>query len=238
MATSPSLRVLDGVRYLAYSRCACGIAQDEAPLFFKTDRSGSWRREKVADFGLEPSLRVGADNRARIAYRARQGVRFTTARTRLGDFATPVQIPGSGGVSGAPSLALGSGGQAQVAWSAYRDPSGPPPAFVAAPIAPERAMVRDEVLYARRSEDGWTTPRVLGPGRLVELSLDAVGRPHVVIATVDRVVHRWRGGDGWERHLVASPERLASVDIRAFGRRANIAWSQTDLPRGVWVARD
>jgi hypothetical protein len=238
MATSPSLRVLDGVRYLAYSRCACAIGQDEAPLFFKTDRSGSWRREKVADFGLEPSLRVGADGRARIAYRARQGVRFTTARTRLGGFATPVRIPGSGGVSGAPSLALGAGGQAQVAWSAYRDPSGPPLAFVAAPIAVAPAVVRDEVLYARRSRDGWTTPRVLGPGRRLELSLDAVGRPHVVIGTTDRVVHRWRGGDGWERRVIADGIQPVSVDIRAFGRRASVAWSQTDLPRGVWVARD
>jgi hypothetical protein len=238
MATSPSLRVVDGVRYLAYSRCTCAIGADEAPLFFKTDRSGSWRRERVADYGLEPSLRVGADGRARIAYRARQGVRFTTARTRLGGFSTPVRIAGSGGVQGAPSLALGAGGQPQVAWHAYRDPSGPPLASVAARITPESAVVRDEVLYARRSRDGWVTPRVLGPGRLVELSLDAVGRPHVVMGTTDRVVHRWRGGDRWERRVLADGIQPVSVGIRAFGRRASIAWSQTDVPRGVWVTRD
>jgi hypothetical protein len=72
----------------------------------------------------------------------------------------------------------------------------------------------------------------------VELSLDAVGRPHLVIGSAERVVHRWRGRDGWVRRVIADGIHLQSVDIRAFGRRASIAWSQTDLPRGLWIARD
>jgi hypothetical protein len=218
MAMSPSLRVVDGVRYLAYDRCACSPGDTDAPLFFKTDRSGSWTRERIADYGRTPSLRVGQDGRPSIAYRGREGVRFVTARTRLGDFSKPARIPGSGGVMGGPSLALGQAGQPQVVWPAYHE--------------------RPEVWYVRRTKAGWTRPLLLGRGRMAELSIDASGRQHVAMVGGDRVIHRWRRGDGWERHVIADGILPASVDIRAFGRHASIAWAQEDSPRGVWVTRD
>jgi hypothetical protein len=218
MATNPSLRVVDGVRYLAYNRCACGPGDTDAPLFFKTDRGGTWTRERIADYGVTPSLRVGRDGRPHIAYRGRQGVRFVTARSRLGDFPAPVRIPGSGGVMSGPSLALGGKGQPQIVWPAHHD--GP------------------EIWYVRRTGGSWTTPRLLGRGRMAELSIDASGRQHVAFLGEDRVVHRWHRSGGWERHVIADGIVPATVDIRAFGRRASIAWAQEDQPRGVWVTRD
>lgn len=218
MAADPSLRVVDGVRYLAYGRCACSPGDTDAPLFFKTDRSGRWTRERIADYGRTPSLRVRQDGRPTIAYRGRQGVRVVTGRTRLGDFSKPVRIPGSGGVMGEPSLALVGKGQPQVVWPASHD--------------------RPEIWYVHGTKTGWTSPLLVGRGRMAELSIDASGRQHVVMAGGDRVVHRWRRGDGWERRIIADSIRPASVDIRAFGRRASIAWAQEDAPRGVWVTRD
>ena len=72
--TSPSLRVVDGVRYLAYARCLCVPMQRNAPLYFKTDRSGSWRTERIASLAYDPSLRVdvvkGSQNLKRPLYGA------------------------------------------------------------------------------------------------------------------------------------------------------------------------
>jgi hypothetical protein len=217
MMTDPSLRVIGGVRYLAYHRCLCGPGDTEAPLFFKTDRGGRWTKEKVTDYGVSPSLRVTADGQARIAYAGRHGLRYAAAKTRRGAFPAPARIPGTGG-GDSPSLALGSRGQPQVAWVRY-----------------DR---RSQVLYSRSTSAGWVTPRVLGPGRTVELSIDAAGRPHLISGTSQRVVHRLLRGGVWERHVIADGIRPDSVDIRAFGRRASIAWTQEDMPRGVWVTRD
>jgi hypothetical protein len=217
MMTRPSLRVVGGVRYLAYQRCLCSPGDTQAPLFFKTDRGGRWTKELITRFGLTPSLRVDADGRARIAFEGRRGLRYAAARSVLGSFATPVPIPGTARGQ-VPSLALGSGGQPQVAWVRFGN--------------------EPRVLYSRLTAAGWVTPQVLGPGSQVELSIDAAGRPHVVSGTMRRVIHRWRRGDGWERRVIADAVQPSSVDIRAFGRRASIAWAQEDLPRGVWVTRD
>jgi hypothetical protein len=84
--------------------------------------------------------------------------------------------------------------------------------------------------------DGWLPPRRLGSGGVVELSIDARGRPHVAFGTRDAVVHRWRSSDGWERRVIARDVDVISVDVRAFGREADIAWAQRDLPRGVWIS--
>jgi hypothetical protein len=225
MTEGPSLRVQDGVRYLAYHRAfdtATGSSAGSAsrlpgvPLFFKTDRGGTWTREIIASYGYAPSLRVGADGRARIAYIGVGGVRFVEARTPLGRFKRSVRVAGSTGADQV-SLALGARGQPQLAWTQYRDYSA---------------------WYARRSRHGWPPPRLLGRGGVVESSIDARGRPHVAFATPTRVVHRWRGRDGWERRVVASGVKALFVQIRAYGRGASMAWSQRDVPRGIWVLRD
>ena len=218
MMTNPSLRVVRGVRYLAYDRCLCGPGDTTAPLFFKTDRLGRWTKEQIAAHGLWPSVRVGSEGRARIAYTARSGVRYTTARTRLGDFSAPVRIPGSGNDPTQPSLALDGLDRPHVAWASQG--------------------ADDRVKYSRRTADGWSTPRALGPGLDVELSLDASNRPHVVIAGLDWVRHRWLARGTWQRREVARAIDPTDVDIRAFGRRAWIAWAQYDTPRGAWVVRD
>ena len=96
----------------------------------------------------------------------------------------------------------------------------------------------ERILYSRRRDAGWLAPRILGPGREVELSVDAAGRTHAVSGTASRVVHRWLTRGGWVRRVVAEGITPDSVDIRAFGRGASLAWATQDDGRGVWVVED
>ena len=224
--TDPSLKVAGGVLYLAYARCICVPEQGSAPVFFKTDRGGIWHKEQVAAYGLGPALRLSSDGRARIAYTGPSGVRYSKARTRLGDFTTPVLVPGSASVVSAPSLALDGHDRAHIAWVG-RGQGG---------------VVR----YTRRTVSGWGAVASLGAGRETELSLDARGRPHLVVVrtgTTHRVLHRWRTASGWKSTTVRQANEIGSVAIRAFGSRAVLAWAQggwsQSAPRdGVWVVRD
>jgi hypothetical protein len=220
--TSPSLRVVQGVRYLAYARCACTPGDRTAPLYFRTDRSGSWRLELIDDYATLPSLRVATNGRAQIVYADRKGLRYTRARSRVGDFTAPVRIPGSF-KGGEPSLALDSSNRPHLSWGV-------------------NGRNRDQVvLYARRVDGAWSTPRQLGPGLLTALSMDAQDRPHVVFARDDhggKLIHRWRAGGTWRRSTISQGEDISSLAIRAFNDHATIAWAQGSRPRGVWVTRD
>jgi hypothetical protein len=219
--TSPSLRVVEGVRYLAYTRCACSPGDRTAPLYFRTDRSGSWQVEKIAPYATLPSLRVATNGRAQIAYGDRKGLRWTQARSRMGDFTAPARIPGSLKGSGV-SLALDTSDRPHVSWVATG--SG-----------------RDVIQYSRRVAGEWSTPKDLGPGFLTQLSLDSQDRPHVLFARDDqggKLVHRWRAAGVWQRSTISRGERISSIAIRAFGTHASIAWSQLTKPRGVFLTRD
>lgn len=216
---SPSLRVVDGVRYLAYTKCACYPEQKTAPLYFKTDRSGGWRMERIDDWAYASSMRVASDGRAHIAYEAKNGLLYTRARGKKGDFTTPVQVPGSQGKAGEPSLALDASDRPHVVWATWGQ---------AKPI-----------LYAKRTARGWAAPRQVGVGWTAELSLDAQARPHVVFArgfASGKVVHRWLAGGTWQLRTMVKGEDIGGVDIRAYGKGATVAWSQSSKPRGVWVA--
>jgi hypothetical protein len=219
--SDPSLRVVDGVRYLAYSRYQSFPGQKVAPLFFKTDRGGAWQTERIDDWASAPSLRVASNGRAHIAYEDENGLRYTRARSRVGDFTIPARIPGSKGSAGEPSLALDSADRAHVAWAAWRE--------------------SQQVLYAKRTAAGWVAPRQVGTGWTAELSLDSGGRPHVVFARgfgKGKVVHRWLAGGDWRMRTMVSGANIDSVDMRAFGKGASIAWAQSTTPRGVWIVRD
>jgi hypothetical protein len=218
MMTSPSLKVVGGVRYLAYAKCACLPEQKSWPVFFKTDRSGSWQVERIRDRGADPALRVDGKGRARIAFSDRKGLRYTRARTNLGDLTMPVRIPGTEGRQGVPSLALDEAGRPHVAWASW-SPTGP------------------RVRYLKRTAAGWIAPRRLGAGVTTEISLDASGRPHVVFAW-KKVIHRWLAAGAWKRTELTGSVDPLGVDIRAFGKRATVAWTQDDTPRGAWVVLD
>jgi hypothetical protein len=218
---SPALRVVDGVRYLAFSRYQAYPGQKSAPLYFKTDRSGSWQTERIADWANSPSLRVASDGRAHIAYEDESGLRYTRARSKTGGFTTPTRIPGSKGRAGEVSLALDRADRPHVAWAAWRQDK--------------------QVLYAKRTATGWVAPRQVGIGWTAELSLDAKDRPHVVFARGfgnAKVVHRWLAGGTWQLRTLVKDVSIGGVDIRAFGTGATVAWSQSSKPKGVWVARD
>jgi hypothetical protein len=218
---SPSLRVVDGVRYLAFTRYQSMPGLKAVPLYFKTDRSGSWQTERVADWASSPSMRVASDGRAHIAYEDQDGLRYTRARNKTGDFAAPARVPGSKGNAGEPSLALDGADRPHIAWAAWRESR--------------------RVLYAKRTSGGWVEPRQVGVGWTAELSLDAKGRPHVAFARgfgKGKVVHRWLAGGTWQARTLVSDVSVGGVDIRAFGTGATVAWSQSSKPRGVWVVRD
>jgi hypothetical protein len=218
---SPSLRVVDGVRYLAFTRYQSMPGLKAVPLYFKTDRSGSWQTERVADWASSPSMRVASDGRAHIAYEDQDGLRYTRARNRTGGFTAPARVPGSIGNAGEPSLALDGANRPHVAWAAW--------------------WPSKQVLYAKRTAAGWVEPRQVGVGWTAELSLDARGRPHVAFARgfgKGKVVHRWLAGGTWQARTLVRDVSVGGVDIRAFGTGATVAWSQSSKPRGVWVARD
>jgi hypothetical protein len=218
---SPSLRVVDGVRYLAFTRYLTYPGQKRVQLYFKTDRSGSWQTERIDDVAYAPSMRVASDGRAHIAYEDEKGLRYTRARTRTGGFTAPARIPGSKGKAGDVSLALDRADRPHVAWAAWRQSK--------------------QVLYAKRTGAGWVVPRQVGTGWTAKLSLDAKDRPHVAFARGfgnSKVVHRWRAGGTWQLRTVVSGVDVGGVDIRAFGNGATIAWSQSSKPRGVWVVPD
>jgi len=216
----PSLRVVDGVRYLAYTKCACLPEQKSAPLYFKTDRYTGWRMERIDGWASAPSMRVASDGRAHIAYQDENGLRYTRARSKTGDFTAPIRIPGSTGKAGEPSLALDAAKQPHVAWATWSSRAKP-------------------ILYAKRTARGWVVPRQVGVGWAAELSLDAQARPHVVFARgygSGKVVHRWLAAGTWQRRTMVEGEGIGGVDVRAFGNGASVAWSQWTKPRGIWVA--
>ena len=217
MMTSPSLRVVDGVLNLAYAKCECLPMQSMAPLFFRTDRSGSPVITRIADVAYDPSLRVDRDGDAHIVYSDRHGLRYTTVSARTGDVTTPTRIPGSTGLEGTPSLALDAAERVHIAWSTSKQ--GHP------------------VFYVRHTSAGWSPPLQLGNATMTELSIDASGQPHVVLGW-GKVMHRWLDGGTWQGSPVASDVSPKDAAIRAFGVGATIAWAQDERPRGVWVARD
>jgi hypothetical protein len=218
--TSPSLKVVDGVRYLAYATCACAPMQRSAPLYFKTDRSGSWQTERIDDWASAPSLRVARDGRAHIAYEDEDGLRYTSALTKAGGFTAPARIAGTKGRPGEPSLALDRSDRPRVAWAAWDE--------------------GDPVLYAEQTASGWQTPLQLDSGWTSDLSIDAAGRPHVVLArgyARGTVVHRWLDAGTWKLQTIADRVSVGDVAVRAFGKGVTIAWGQDTKPKGVWVGR-
>jgi hypothetical protein len=158
---------------------------------------------------------VGGDGRARIVYSDRKGLRYTKAGTRSGDFSTPVRITGTNGLAGTPSLALNPSRREVVAWSTWKQ--GHP------------------VFFTQRTSAGWTTPARLGHGTSAELSIDALGRPHVAIGWA-KVSHLWLSGGTWRSAILADDADPMDVAIRAFGSGATIAWAQDVAPRGVWLS--
>jgi hypothetical protein len=218
--TDPALRVVGNVRYLAFATMEFP-GDTTWPLFFKTDRSGSWKRVRVASRGWDPALRVDRNGRARIVFATAKGVRYTQARTKTGDFTKPIVISGGKHPSGAPSLVLSPGGRPHVAW-----PS---------------SIGRNRIWFTERTRSGWRTPIGIGLGRVTDISRDAQSRPHAVIGS-RMVMHKWRTSGGWQRSVIATNHSsgfpIDDVGIRGYGRRASIAWAPAWNGGGVWVTRD
>ncbi len=124
----PSLAVVDGTRYLAYSKLGrLGEPPPPAPVFVKTDRSGEWMTHRIADFGHSPVLRVDPIGRAHIIYQGatRDGqqvfLRYVRVDPETGEPTKPRRIPATGDVWYGIDLALDPHGRPHVTWETEKD---------------------------------------------------------------------------------------------------------------------
>jgi hypothetical protein len=217
----PSLAVADGVRQLAYRKVPLpGEGPARAPVFVGNDRAGSWQTERLDDYGRSPRLRIGPDGRAHVAYSGEKELRYAKERADLDGYRKPVAVPGTERLPGDVSMTLDDSGRPGIAWGPWK--KGEPPSWL------------------ERTPDGWSDRLVLGPGRVHDSSLDAAGRPHILVGrgSDDRngqLSHYWLGDDGPQQSIVAMGVGIADAQIEFSGDQVTIAWSQRTEPEGVWV---
>lgn len=161
----PTVRVSMGRLYVSYAKCACYPGAPLGPVWLATKTTGSWTRTKVTSHGEQPSLRIGSDGYARVAFRAASSLRYAVAHSVTGGF-TLSTVPGTTSHDFAPSLALDSHNAPRIAW--IRDPN---------------TASGQGVRYITRTGSTWGSSREMAHGyaAAVGLSLDAGDRPHVVV---------------------------------------------------------
>ncbi len=102
--SQPSLQIDHGHIYLAYAAYPLP-GPGPFPVWFKTNATGSWTTRQVAGNGESPSLRVGSDRHAQIAWDWNGGIKYARAATLAGSFTTEV-VTSTGHDDQSPALAL------------------------------------------------------------------------------------------------------------------------------------
>jgi|GEM_PF-5768541 len=220
----PSLAVVDGARYLAYHKVSrLGEPIPPAPVFFKTDRSGSWVRHRLADHGGTPIVRVDPSGRAHIIYQAATPddrhslLRYVQVDPETGEPSNSKRIPGTTDLWFSSVLALDPSGQPHVAWE-----------------------TSDDIAWSTRTADGWSRPGMLGARRPGSLSLDvdSSGQPHVVFeggGDADRrIIHAQRGAGRWSRSVIGDSGDWSKVASAMSGSELVAAWAPGEEEGGVW----
>lgn len=217
----PALAVVDGVRYLAYSRAALPGEQD-APAFLRHDRSGQWTTERIADQATDVALQVEGNGRVHLVYRDVSGfgegpLRYATSRPSREGLTQPTRIPRTRGGAD-PSLAVDAAGRPQVAWL-----TGPRPL----------------VAWSELTDDGWSRPVRPGRGWDHFLGVDDVGRSHLVFERAPGgervVVHAVREGEAWTEEVLASGDARGGLDGAIDGTEISAVWTPIS-GYGLWAS--
>jgi len=222
----PSLAMVDGVRYLAFSKLS-RLAEPlpPAPVFVKTDLSGSWATHRLDDYGHTPVLRVDPAGRAHIIYQAatddglKSTLRYVQVDPETGEPTESRRIPATGDVWSSSVLALDPSGQPHVAWETEKD-----------------------IAWSRLTADGWSPPETLGIRRSDSLSLvvDPLGQPHVVFRgrgdAGGGIIHAQRGAGTWPQSVIVEDVGWTTVTSTMLGQDIIVAWAAPVGGRdGLWT---
>ena len=222
--TDPSLAVVDGVRYLAYSKIGLpGDPPPPSPVFVKTDHSGSWVNHRLADFGYKPVLGADPARRAHVVFVGDvkgthdQDLRYVELDPETGEPSRPVRIPGSRNVWYWPALAVDPSGAPHVAWENEKD-----------------------IVWSRRTADGWSEPETVGTKRREawSLAVDSFGQPHVVVLGRSDAgrgfIHAHRRAGTWTQSVIAKAVGWTSLASAMSGSDLLVAWAPAGARGGLW----
>ncbi|MFV2045701.1 MAG: hypothetical protein ACC700_21045 [Anaerolineales bacterium] len=148
-----------------------------------------WSVEVVdsqGDAGRYPSLVFGADGAPHIAYYVAESRESGTVRHAWRD-ASGWQIEAVGNLQ---SIGMGSPGARKITSLAFDSVGTLHLAYTD----------RDQLIYARKSEEGWIGQEVVEPGsvvlgQLVELAIDADGSPHLIWYEASEIIRYAAGSE-------------------------------------------
>jgi hypothetical protein len=221
----PSVTARGSSVFVAFSGPAEPYGDDHGPILFTTNRTGSWQTKTVYPRGETPSLRIGPDGRAHIAFT--DGGLLHWARTRLvggqPDYSTftiaTLSTP-SGAVR--PTLAVDSNGQPHIAWNNDSVETGGYGTY-----------------YVRRRTDGtWAGGRFTRIHWSVKLTLDGSNKPHILVLPSGAGVFYYRKVDGILQRQTLSSGAVANTSAIAIGASARpvVLFATTSgLPKGVYL---
>ena len=236
----PSLRVRAGRLNVAYA--ADGTAPhgplSEYPVYFATNRSGSWTWSVAAHAGEDPSLRISGDGRARIAYVDWEtGVSYV--RETAGGFVKGHEegiVNGEAPRGGAPDLVLDAANLPRIAWS---DPG----AAGADPVQPPATQMD------RFTTGEWSTDVVTSrwtwqddeANRGPAIVIDAAGATHVLVAPGAGGVYHSTDASGSWVETTLSPTLVSRGKVALAMTPANrvvaVFAAESGNTHGLYLAR-
>ena len=209
----PSLRVDSGRRFLVYAR---NPDLEPGTVRMRTWIGASVATSTIAGMGTTPFLRIGQDGKARVAFKAPDGLRYARASTLTGGWI--VEDPGLTGSYGVePALSMDETGRPHLSWIEDNGAAGV------------------QVFYARRIGGTWTSAKLVGQGVHQALSVDKPGTPWVVTGgdEVKGVVY----ASGWFQAIPIDDDRAFGVAVKVLDSGDVVAaWVGGD-PLGLWVSR-
>jgi hypothetical protein len=220
----PSLRVVNGRRYLAHEEWDWDWYGDWVrSVVFRTDATGGWTRATVTTEAGGPSLRVGSDRRARIAFEDDGGgIGYAVASTLRGGFSVD-WLPTYDSRDIKPRLVLDTKDRPHIAWTRDRGAANGGGSW-----------------YAWRTGGSWYGGRFTTTKWDVQLTTDSRNRPHLAVLATGAGVHYYRQVNGTLRGQTLSRSAMAtSVSIRVDrdGRPVVLYTTDGGVPDGVYLVR-
>jgi hypothetical protein len=214
-----SFRVVDGVIHETY------IAHDgQGPVSYGSLSRGSFRSVKIPG-ALQTSLRVGDDGRARIAYTTGDSMRYAVAR-RDGRLPTRTIFKSDDMQLTAPSLVLGAGNRAYLAWNAHEPWGG-------GCTDGAESVSKPGTYFGTDATGTWRVRRISKVVAAPSLTLDiSTGRLYVALATDGGVREMTRLANGrWSGTRIPRSRHLDQLVVRRDGVTGHlllvgIRWSE------------